>query len=63
MNEKSIEIVQWVKFNKPGLKEEVIALSKQCETLMDYVRSLRTKYGLDLSDCKIIADKFFKKEV
>ena len=43
------ETVTWVKFNRPGLKEEVIKLGEQSTDIDDFRNKLRQKYNIDLS--------------
>lgn len=58
-----IEIIPWVKFNEPNIKSEVEKLAKNSDTEIDFIRSLKEKYNLSLSDGKVVAEKFYKKEV
>lgn len=60
---KTIEIVPWVKFNAPGTKDELETLVKSCTSKMDFLSQVKDKYELSLSDAKVVADKFFKKEI
>lgn len=60
---KTIEIVPWVKFNAPGTKDELETLAKSCTSKMDFLSQVKDKYELSLSDAKVVADKFFKKEI
>ena len=47
--EKLFETVTWIKFNKPGLKDEVIKLGEQSEDIDDFRQKLITKYSIDLT--------------
>ena len=62
MSVKKIEIVHWVKFNAKGVKDELEALAQSCISKMDFLSQIKDKYELSLSDAKVVADKFFKKE-
>lgn len=59
--EKLIEIVQWVKFKQPKLKQEVLELAKTCETKMDFINSLKQKYNLGITDASVVANNFYQK--
>lgn len=59
---KDIEIIQWVKFNKPGLRQEIKNLVQECNTKMEFVRTVKDKYKLSITDANTVADNFFKKE-
>ena len=54
------ETVTWVKFNKPGLKEEVIKLGEQSNDIDDFRDKLRQKYNIDLSMAYTLSRKFYK---
>lgn len=54
------ETVTWVKFNKPGLKEEVVELGKQSNNVDDFRDKLRQKYNIDLSMAYTLSRKFYK---
>lgn len=58
-----IEIIPWVKFNDSGVKQEIEKLAKKSTSKMDFLSRVKDQYNLSLSDAKIVADKFFKKEV
>lgn len=58
---KDIEIIQWVKFNKPDLRQEVKQLAQKCDTKMEFVRTVKDKYNLSITDANTVADNFFKK--
>lgn len=58
-----IEIVPWVKFNEPGVKQEVEELAKNSSSKMDFLRQIKNNYNLSLTDANVVVDKFFKKEV
>lgn len=57
---KDIEIVQWVKFNKAGLIQEVKELAKNSNSKMDFLRAVRDKYKLTLADADVVANNFYK---
>lgn len=59
---KDIEIVQWVKFNKQGLIQEVKELAKNSNSKMDFLRAVRDKYKLTLADADIVANNFYQKD-
>lgn len=59
---KEIEVIQWVKFNKPGIKDKVKQLASQCNTRMEFLRAVREEFKLSLSDADIVVNNFFKKE-
>lgn len=54
------ETVTWVKFNKPGLKEEVVKLGEQSNDIDDFRDKLRQKYNIDLSMAYTLSKKFYK---
>ena len=56
------ETVTWVKFNKPGLKEEVIKLGEESSNIDDFRDKLRAKYGIDLSMAYTLSKKFYKSK-
>ena len=58
---KDIEIVQWVKFNNPNMKEEIKQLVNNCTSKMEFLRAVRDKYKLSLADADVVANNFFKK--
>lgn len=58
---KDIEIIQWVKFNKPNLRQEIKQLAQKCDTKMEFVRTVKDKYKLSITDANTVADNFFKK--
>lgn len=60
---RKIEIIPWVKFIEPGVKQEVEELAEKCGSKMDFVREIKDNYELSISDAKLIAEKFYKKEV
>ena len=59
---KDIEIVQWVKFNKQGLMQEVKELAKNSNSKMDFLRTVRDKYKLTLADADVVANNFYQKD-
>lgn len=56
------ETVTWVKFNRPGLKEEVIKLGEQSTDIDDFRNKLRQKYNIDLSTAYTLSKKFYKSK-
>lgn len=58
---KDIEIVQWVKFNKPGIIKEIKELAKSSNSKMDFLRAVRDKYKLTLADADVVANNFYQK--
>ena len=58
---KDIEIIQWVKFNKPNLRQEIKQLAQKCDTKMEFVRTVKDRYNLSITDANTVADNFFKK--
>ena len=58
---KDIEIVQWVKFNNPNIKEEIKQLVNKCDSKMEFLIAVRDKYKLSLADADVVANNFFKK--
>lgn len=58
---KDIEIVQWVKFNKPDLRQEIKQLAQECSTKMEFVRTVKDRYNLSITDANTVADNFFKR--
>lgn len=54
------ETVTWVKFGRPGLKEEVIKLGEQSTDIDDFRAKLRQKYNIDLSMAYTLSKKFYK---
>lgn len=63
MSVKQLEIIPWVKFNSPGIKEDLEKLATQCSSKMQFLREVKEKYDLSMSDADVVATKFFKKEV
>lgn len=59
---KDIEIVQWVKFNKQGLIQEVKELAKNSNSKMNFLRAVRDKYKLTLADADVVANNFYQKD-
>lgn len=59
---KDIEIVQWVKFNKQGLIQEIKELAKASNSKMDFLRTVRDKYKLTLADADVVANNFYQKD-
>lgn len=59
---KDIEIVQWVKFHKEGLINEVRELAKNANTRMDFIRALKERYNLSISDADVVATNFYQKD-
>lgn len=59
---KDIEIIQWVKFNKAGLIQEVKELAKNSNSKMDFLRAVRDKYKLTLADADVVANNFYQKD-
>ena len=59
---KDIEIVQWVKFNKQGLMQEVKELAKNSNSKMDFLRAVRDKYKLNIADADVVANNFHQKD-
>lgn len=59
---KDIEIVQWVKFHKEGLMQEVKNIAKECNTRMDFIRALKEKYKLSITDADVVANNFYQKD-
>lgn len=59
---KDIEIVQWVKFNKAGLIQEVKELAKNSNSKMNFLRAVRDKYKLTLADADVVANNFYQKD-
>lgn len=58
---KDIEIVQWVKFNKPEIIKEIKELAKSSNSKMDFLRAVRDKYKLTLADADVVANNFYQK--
>lgn len=58
---KDIEIIPWVKFNKPGVKDKIQHLADKCTTKMEFLRAVREEFNLSLSDADIVVNNFFKK--
>ena len=56
------ETVTWVKFNRPGLKEEVIKLGEQSTDIDNFRNKLRQKYNIDLSMAYTLSKKFYKSK-
>ena len=55
------EIVTWVKFNKPGLKEEVLEIGKTCKDSFEFKEKLQEKYQIDALTAMTIVKNFYKK--
>lgn len=58
---KDIEIISWVKFNKPGLKEKVEEIAKQSDSEIRFIQNLRDTFDISLADAKEVANKFYKQ--
>lgn len=56
------ETVTWIKFNKPGLKEEVVKLGNECIDVDDFRDKLRQKYNIDLSMAYTLSRKFYNQK-
>lgn len=56
------ETVTWIKFNKPGLKEEVVKLGEQSRDEDDFRDKLRQKYNIDLAMAYTLSKKFYKSK-
>lgn len=56
------ETVTWIKFNKPGLKEEVIKLGEASKDIDEFRDRLRAKYNIDLSMAYTLSRKFYKSK-
>lgn len=56
------ETVTWIKFNKPGLKEEVIKLGEVSKDIDEFRDRLRAKYNIDLSMAYTLSRKFYKSK-
>lgn len=56
------ETVTWIKFNKAGLKEEVVKLGEQSRDIDDFRDKLRQKYNIDLSMAYTLSKKFYKSK-
>lgn len=57
-----IEVIPWVKFNKPGVKEEVENLANASSSKMDFLSKVKAKYGLSVVDANVVANKFYQKK-
>lgn len=65
------EQIRWIKLKSflglslidPEVKQEIEKLQKSLTSKMDFLSRVKDQYNLSLSDAKIVADKFFKKEV
>lgn len=60
---KEIEVIQWVKFNKPGIKDKIQHLANKCNTKMEFLRAVREEFNLSLSDADVVVNNFFKKDL
>lgn len=58
----AIEVIPWVKFNKPGIKEDVEQMVESCASKMDFVSKVKIKYDLSLADANVVANKFYQKK-
>lgn len=56
------ETVTWVKFKKPGLKEEVVKLGEQSKDIDDFRNKLQQKYNIDLTMAYTLSKKFYKSK-
>lgn len=57
----AIEIIKWVKFNAPNVKEEVLELAANSSSKISFALELQKKFGLDQNASIIVASQFFKK--
>lgn len=60
--EKEIEIISWVKFNKPDTKSKVLKLVQNCNTKAEFINQLKSKFELSISDAYEVANRFYKKD-
>lgn len=58
---KDIEIITWVKFNKPGLAKEIKELVKTCDTELDFLSKVKDTYGLTITEAEVITNNFYQK--
>lgn len=58
---KDIEIITWVKFNKPGLAKEIKELAKTCDTELDFLSKVKDTYGLTITEAEVITNNFYQK--
>lgn len=56
-----IEIVPWIVFNKPGVKDQVEEMAKKASSTMSFAGDIRNTFGLSLSESTVVAKKFYKK--
>ena len=45
-----IEIIPWVKFNDPGVKQEIEKLAEKSTSKMDFLSRVKDQYNLSLSE-------------
>lgn len=62
MEEKEIEIISWVKFNKPDTKKKVLQTAAECPDKMEFVKQIRNIFNIPLSDANEVANRFYKKQ-
>lgn len=62
MEEKEIEIISWVKFNKPDAKKKVLQIAAECPDKMEFVKQIRNTFNIPLSDANEVANRFYKKQ-
>lgn len=60
--EELFEITSWVTFKKPGLKKEIIELSKTCADADEFKTKLQDCYQVSLSTAYILSKKFYKPQ-
>lgn len=61
MEVKAIEVISWIKFNKPNVKSKVLQLAKECSSKMEFVKQIKDTYDISLSDANEVANRFYKE--
>lgn len=61
MEEKEIEIISWVKFNKPDTKKKVLKIAEESSDKMEFVSKIREVFNIPLSDANEVANRFYIK--
>jgi len=53
-----MRIIQYVYFEKPGEKEQVLEIAKKSIDKVDMAGRIISTFNLELADAQVVADKF-----
>ena len=57
-----IEIIKWVKFNKPGTKEEMLDIMKNSNIKVSFANKLKDRFNMSMTDALFVANQFYKQD-